>query len=63
MPSNAQLEALREGLTADSLILSESKFPDFQEYLSRWSDISKETPDAIIVLGSEEDCQKVVCIW
>lgn len=56
----ADLATLQQQLSPSCSILFDPSSPEFKEHQSRWTDIGKETPAAIVVLTSEEDVSRFV---
>jgi FAD/FMN-containing dehydrogenase len=60
MSITTKLTSLKEVVSPDSTVLTDPKNDAFQELLKRWSDIDKQTPGAIVLPTSEDECQKIV---
>ncbi|KAL2852066.1 FAD binding domain-containing protein [Aspergillus pseudoustus] len=58
LPSH--LPYLRAVVSGDCEILHDAQATSFRTYLARWSDIDLQTPGAIVLPRSEEDCVKIV---
>ena len=60
MPSKDDLQTLTDSLCNKATVLSNPGSLAFTEYLKRWSNINLQTPSAIAVPQSEDDCLKIV---
>ncbi|RDW83797.1 FAD-binding oxidoreductase [Aspergillus mulundensis] len=54
------LPSLRDLVSSDCQILQDPHDPEFQDRLERWSNINLQTPGAIVLPRSEEDCVRTV---
>ncbi|OJK03453.1 hypothetical protein ASPACDRAFT_49637 [Aspergillus aculeatus ATCC 16872] len=56
----SQLPALQATVAPDCKILQNSECPEFHQRLRRWTEIDHQTPTAIILPSTEEDCLRIV---
>lgn len=56
----SQIAALKDIVDPDCAILTDPAEANFHESSKRWTDISRETPAAIVLPRTEEDIVKVV---
>ena len=56
----SRISSLRDVLPSSCEVLTDLSDETFQFYLKRWTEIDLETPAAIVLPTSEEDCQNTV---
>ncbi|KXT18495.1 hypothetical protein AC579_2282 [Pseudocercospora musae] len=52
---------LQSRLSGSSRVLASSESEEFQTYMKRWSELNRQTPDAIALPETEEDVAAIVC--
>jgi hypothetical protein len=56
------LATIKAELSPSAKVLSDSRMEGFKSTLQRWSDLNARTPGAIVLVATEDDIVKKVCL-